>query len=581
MKFSATASLGERLRTSQAAKCSSIVLAKTSVERLGDRVGLVVRRLLVFALVIAGSAVLVVPADAVLSGRNGRIVFTSGRGATAGDDSTARLYLRPVISSTGGGTVSAPITPLGGQSRHGSWSPDRTRIVLANGTPGTPATEDYDLFVRDLVAGTLTPLDATQVGDSLSSDHPAWSPDGTRIAYEQQPADNSTDRNIMVKTVGTSAPAVPLTTSSIREFKPAWSPDSSTIYYAKENSSPQYLDIVKKAAGGGTETPVQAASGIDEYQPSISPDGSKMCFTGQTTPGNTSTAEIYVVDLPTPGFLTNISDDATKGDINCTWSPNGQYIAYVSGTFTSGALVMKRADDSSLFPVPLEDVAGHFDGNPDWAPDGSPNCPDSAVGTTPGKPITIELECTDTGPAYERTDPNGFVANDGGPQHGTTSDDAPLANPSTVKYTPNPGFKGTDRIIFTSFDDFGFGTDTGTVTIAVDSCFGRAATVVGTSGHDALKGTRGRDVIVALSGKDTVRSFAGNDLICAGGGRDQVKGGRGNDKLLGQGGTDHLFGAKGRDKLFGNKGPDRLNGGPQSDLCKGGSGRDSEKRCER
>ncbi len=560
---------------------------------------LVVRRLLVFALVIGGSAVLVVPANAVLSGRNGRIVFTSGRGATAGDDSTARLYVRPVIGSTGFGTASPPITPLGGQSRHGSWSPDRTRIVFANGTPGTPATEDYDLFVRDLVSGTLTPLDATQVGDSISSDHPAWSPDGTRIAYEQQPTDNSVDRNIMVKTVGTSAAAVPLTTSSIREFKPAWSPDSSTIYYAKDNPNPQYLDIVKKPAGGGAETPVQAASGIDEYQPSISPDGSKLCFTLQTTPGNTSTAEIYTVNLATGTGLTDISDDAAQGDINCTWSPDGQYIAYVRGTFTSGALVMERADDTSPFPVPLEDVAGHFDGNPDWAPDGSPECPDSTVNTTPGTPITIELECTDTGPAYEQTDPNGFVANDGGPQHGTTSDDAPLANPSTVKYTPNPGFKGTDRIIFTSFDDFGFGTDTGTVKIGVGSCSGRAATVVGTSGRDALKGTRGRDVIVALGGSDTVRSLGGNDLICAGGGRDRVNGGRGNDKatggagadrltggsgrdrLFGQGGRDKLFGQGGRDKLFGNKGSDRLNGGPQADLCRGGPGRDSERRCER
>ena len=547
------------------------------------------RRLLVLGIVFAGSVVLAAPADAVLSGRNGRIVFTSGRGATAGDDSTARLYLRPVIGSTGIGTISAPITPLGGQSRHGSWSPDRTRIVLANGTPGSPTTEDYDLFVRDLVANTLTPLDATQVGDSLSSDHPAWSPDGTRIAYEQQPTDNSADRNILVKTVGTSAPAVPLTSSSIKEFKPAWSPDSSTIYYAKENSSPQYLDIVKRPAGGGAETPAQAASGIDEYQPSISPDGSKMCFTLQTTPGNSSSAEIYTVNLATGLGLTNISDDATTGDINCTWSPDGQYIAYVSGTFTSGALVMKRADDTSLSPVPLEDVAGHFDGNPEWAPDGSPECPDSTVSTRPGKPITIELECTDTGPAYERTDPNGFVANDGGPQHGTTSDHAPLANPSTVKYTPNPGFKGTDRIIFNSFDDFGFGTDTGTVKINVASCSGEAATVVGTSGKDALKGTRGRDVIVALGGNDTAKSFGGKDVICAGRGKDKLIAGRGRDKLLGEEGRDtlfggpsrdRLFGGAGRDRLFGNKGSDSLNGGPQSDRCNGGPGRDSEKRCE-
>ncbi len=543
--------------------------------------------------------VVAVPAGAVLSGRNGRIAFTSGRGATAGDDSQARIYLRPVTGSTGGGLVSAPITPLGGQSRHPSWSPDRTKIVLANGTPGTPQTELYDLFVKDLVTGTETPLDTPEVLDSLSSDHPAWSPDGTRIAYEHQTTDNTDLRDIMVKTVGTSAAAVNLTNDAPIEFKAAWSPDSSTIYYAKQNGSIQGLDIMKRPAAGGAEVPVANASGVDEYQPSISPDGSKICFTLQTTIGSSSTAEIYTASLPGLTGLTDISNDNTKGDINCTWSPDGQFIAYVNGTFNSGALVMKRADGTSTFPVPLEDVAGHFDGNPDWAPDGSPDCPDSTVITAPNTPITIPLECTDTGPQYERTDPNGFVANDGGPQHGTTSDDAPLSNPSTVKYTPNQGFEGTDRIIFTSFDDFGFGTDRGTVRIEVRSpCFGKTATVVGTSGRDSLRGTRARDVIVSLGGNDTIKSFAGKDVVCAGAGKDLVKtgpgadraaagagadrmiGAAGKDLLRGGAGRDRLFGGAGRDKLFGNRGADVLNGGPKRDHCSGGPGRDRRKRCE-
>ena len=100
------------------------------------------------------------------------------------------------------GTSRFPVGIPGVQNRHATWSPDRTKIAFAAGTPGSPTTEEYDIYIQDLVQNTITALDATEIGDGLSSDHPAWSPDGTRIAYEHQPVDNSTDRDIMVKTVG-------------------------------------------------------------------------------------------------------------------------------------------------------------------------------------------------------------------------------------------------------------------------------------------------------------------------------------------------------------------------------------------
>jgi Tol biopolymer transport system component len=577
-----------------------------------------VRRSLVLLLALGALLVLAVPAGAVLSGRNGRIAFTSGR--EGANDNLAQIYLRTVTGSTGGGGLSGPISIPGTQNRHASWSPDRTKVVFAAGTPGSPTTEQYHIYVKDFEANTITALDNAEALGSLSSDHPAWSPDGTRIAYEHQPTAASADRDIVVKTFGTSAPPVNLTSGAPLEFKPAWSPDSQTIYYAKMNAD---LDIVKKpatAAAADPATNVVAVSGADEYQPSISPDGSKICFTRQATPGNTGTAEVNTAPLSNTASLTNLSLDGTQGDINCTWSPDSRFIAYVSGTFSSGKLVMKNSDGTSLFPVPLEDDQGsnNFDGNPDWAPDGSPDCPDSTVTTPPNTPITIQLECTDTGPQYERTDPNGFVANDGAPTHGTTSDDAPLANPSTVKYTPNAGFTGTDKIVFTSFDTFGFGTDKGAVTINVRTpdgggggtppkCAGRTATIVGTAKSETLLGTPGRDVIVGQGGNDKIRAGRGNDIVCGGPGRDRIGGGRGNDRIGGDSGNDRVngeqgndrvsggsgndrvsggsgndsvSGGSGRDRLSGNSGRDRLNGGSSRDRCNGGSGHDRAARCE-
>ena len=60
-------------------------------------------------------------------------------------------------------------------------------MVFSAGTPGTLATEQYDLFVQDFVNGHDHPARRDRGGaDNLSSDHAAWSPDGTKIAYEHQ-----------------------------------------------------------------------------------------------------------------------------------------------------------------------------------------------------------------------------------------------------------------------------------------------------------------------------------------------------------------------------------------------------------
>src|SRR5687768_13020060 len=58
------------------------------------------------------------------------------------------------------------------------------------------------------------------------------------------------------------------------------------------------------------------------------------------------------------------------------------------------------------------------------------------------------------------------------------------------------------------------------------TCFGKAATMIGTAGDDLIIGTSGDDVIVGLDGRDRIEGLAGADLICGGGNSYLVTDGR-------------------------------------------------------
>lgn len=106
-------------------------------------------------------------------------------------------------------------------------------------------------------------------------------------------------------------------------------------------------------------------------------------------------------------------------------------------------------------------------------------------------------------------------------------------------------------------------------------CFGKPATIVGTSGADTIKDTPGADVIVTRGGPDVVDAFIEDlseprDRICTGDGADRVEGGLG--RIDGGSKGDVIDGATGR--LFGRGGNDRLRSSSAS-VVRGGPGDDS------
>lgn len=563
------------------------------------------------ALGLAAFGLLAVPAPAlaVLAGENGRIVFSSGREADT--DAQAQLHLLPVPSSTGGGTVSEPVTSAPVQHRHPTWSPDRTRVAYAAGSPSC-APNKCDIFVLDLTDPGAAPQNITN-SPTVNEDRPAWSPDGSRIAYESEVSNGSGQLDVLIDAAPFGSIDVNLTASGAIDGKPAWSPNSQTLYYSvgnvnvPPNAANNDVRIFQEPANNsGTATELVHISGAHAFQPSISPDGTRICYTVSPMAGLNASASIFVAPLSSPNTAIVLATSGT-GDYNCTWSPDGFFVAYVTGTFSTGKLVMERSDNSSPFPIDLaQDPGGdNFDGNPDWAPDGRPVCADSTVTIPPNRSVTFEVECTDTGPAYERSEPREFKTSD--PENGTLAQDF-AGDPFT--YTPNQGFTGTDTFQVRSFDALGFGTDLGTVTIIVRQpgagggpggtprCAGRPAIALGASGTATILGTPAADVFAGLALGDRIRGGRGNDVICGGRGNDQLGGGAGRDLLFGNSGKDRLSGdsgrdslsggsggdglkgGAGRDRLKGGSGRDRLNGGSARDACAGGRGRDRAARCE-
>lgn len=232
-----------------------------------------------------------------------------------------------------------------------AWSPDGTRIAFASTRDGEPAIY-------------LANADGSAARRLTSGSWPAWSPDGRRIAFHREGDFAWGDGQILIiETDGSNE-----TTLSRGEF-PAWSPDGARIAFADGEGI-----AVMNADGsgisrllGGDFLPVTPSIPNGIGKPAWSPDGRWIAFE-HVGDSDMTPAQIYVMNsdgslprrlTPTRGIQYAESDPA--------WSPAGSRIAFWSYGY---GIATVAANGGAQRTVYKEFPPVVYGAKPAWSPDG-------------------------------------------------------------------------------------------------------------------------------------------------------------------------------------------------------------------
>ena len=209
---------------------------------------------------------------------------------------------------------------------------------------------DWNLYTIEASGGEPTQLTHTREFEQ----QPAWSPDGTEIAYSLGEVMTNIDVYVMAAD-GTGAQR--LTEHAERDGTPAWSPDGSKIAFVSQREGDVAVWIMDRDGGNKRKL-------VKGREPSWSPDGKRLAFTSGHFDG---VDEIYIIDADGSNRR-RLTESPRYFDWFASWSPDGKRLAFNSERFGGQELMV--ADVESGAQVRITMAEHTFEQKPVWSPDG-------------------------------------------------------------------------------------------------------------------------------------------------------------------------------------------------------------------
>jgi Tol biopolymer transport system component len=256
------------------------------------------------------------------------------------------------------GTATTQLTNTTLSESSPAWSPDGTKIAFAGAPEGT--------FEVDIHAMNTDGSNRQQLTTSPASEYgPAWSPDGSKIAFERDLPirENEILPKIFVMNADGSKQVQLRSDRTSSESSPAWSPDGSKIVFVGVIAGSE--EIYTMNVDGSDLKQLTESANLTKEAPDWSPDGSKIVF-GAYDRNTGGKYDIFVMNAD-GSEVTNLTNNPNSNDIRPVWSPDGREIAFVRDpdldTFGDSDIWRMRAEGSSPTQITSNTVD---DSDPDW-----------------------------------------------------------------------------------------------------------------------------------------------------------------------------------------------------------------------